>query len=91
MEPGGVYLEFKLPMHKMFQAALACKWPQFDFEYTVNVYTDMGVAIYELPSLDYWPSVLSWFAWQCLTNGICFFSYVKLLGENTSDYGTIFA
>ncbi|AEC32108.1 hypothetical protein [Raptor adenovirus 1] len=88
---GGIVLEFKLPMHSMFQAALACKWPTFDFEYVVNVYQDMRVAIYELPSTDYWAPVLSWFAWQCLTNGISFFDFVKLLGEQTGDYGTVFA
>lgn len=90
-ETGHIVLEFKLEMHEMFQAALACKWYYFDFDYILNIYPDHKIAIYEIPNTDYWPPVLSWFARQCLWNQIRFFDFVKLLGDRTNDYGTIFA
>ncbi|QIJ58773.1 hypothetical protein [psittacine adenovirus 6] len=91
---GDVVLEFKLPFHYMFQAALECKWPTLEPEYAVNVYQDRGVTIYEIPNIYYWPSLLAWFAWQCMANEIPFFDYVRLLSDNgleDGDYGTVFA
>lgn len=84
-------LEMTLDFHRLFESMLDYKWPQFDFELIVNIYSDRGVAIYELPNVDYWPPILAWFAFQCLCNGINFFEHVRKLGEQSTEYNTIFA
>ncbi|ALB78179.1 ORF8 [unidentified adenovirus] len=88
-----VTLEMQLDFHYMFDCMLDFKWPNADFEYSVNVYTDRRIAIYDLSNADYWPTILAWFAWQCNSNGINFFQYVRLLNEDDEGcpYGTIFA
>lgn len=90
---GNICIEFHLPFHDLFQAALTFKWPSFDFDYDCNIYTERRIAIYEFANTDYWPPVLAWFSWQCLLNGIHFFEHVKLLGDDflENDYGTVFA
>ena len=87
-----VTLEMSLGFHYMFDYMLDVNWPNVDFEYTVNVYTERRIALYDLENIDYWPCVLAWCAFQCISNGVNFFDHVRLVGEDHSlPYGTVFA
>lgn len=88
-----VTLEMKLDFHYMFEYMLDVKWPNVDFEYTINVYTERKIAIYELENVDYWPCILAWCAYQCMRNGLNFFHFVRLVVDEDGDlpYDTVFA